>query len=466
MIEFLEYSLLGLLSGGVMALIALSFVLVYKGTGAVNFAVGEIMMVGAYLYYAAASTFGLPPLLAFVVSLGAIALLALVVERAVLRPLSGQPTVSVMMATIGMASIMHGGVEAIWGGDTYAPPPLLPRSPVFLGEILIPGTVLGNFAVSALLIIGFLLFFRYSKTGVALRATASDQAAAYSVGINVPKVFSLAWMLAGAIAGVAGIVVGSIGGISSAMGVFGLSVLGGEFTRTRRALAEQMLFGTLGMFLYLAGFALAIGQRVPTGLVALIADLVPLAIAALSQPVLKQRLTPRQWLGTAIGVGGVVLVSADSLSLGTAPFMAYALPVVGMLLFAVVTVLQKRLGSINMPIHQSLCIQCLTAAVFFAITAGAEGSLMPQMDGPFQFGVAWLVLFSTFFCYSVYYLSLRLYPAAQVSSAVYLSPPVTMLWAWAMFGEPLTAMMFAGLAVTLVGVWLAASPAEAETTGH
>ena len=128
--------------------------------------------------------------------------------------------------------------------------------------------------------------------------------------------------------------------------------------------------------------------------------------------------------------------------------------------------MQKRLGSINMPIHQSLCIQCLTAAVFFAITAGAEGSLMPQMDGPFQFGVAWLVLFSTFFCYSVYYLSLRLYPAAQVSSAVYLSPPVTMLWAWAMFGEPLTAMMFAGLAVTLVGVWLAASPAEAETTGH
>jgi drug/metabolite transporter (DMT)-like permease len=230
---------------------------------------------------------------------------------------------------------------------------------------------------------------------------------------------------------------------------------------TRRALAEQMLFGTLGMFLYLAGFALAIGQRVPTGLVALIADLVPLAIAALSQPVLKQRLTPRQWLGTAIGVGGVVLVSADSLSLGTAPFMAYALPVVGMLLFAVVTVLQKRLGSINMPIHQSLCIQCLTAAVFFAITAGAQGSLMPQMDGPFQFGVAWLVLFSTFFCYTVYYLSLRLYPAAQVSSAVYLSPPVTMLWAWAMFGEPLTAMMFAGLAVTLVGVWLAASPAEA-----
>lgn len=223
----------------------------------------------------------------------------------------------------------------------------------------------------------------------------------------------------------------------------------------RRALAEQMVYGVLGMFLYLAGFAVAIGQRVPTGLVALIADLVPLAIAALSQPVLGHRLTARQWLGTMIGMAGVVIVSADSLGLGAAPVFAYAFPVAGMLLFAVVTVMQKRLGSIHMPIHQSLAIQCLTAAVFFGIGAQFEGGLMPPMDGQFAFGIGWLVVFSTFFCYSVYYLCLRLYPAAQVSSAVYLSPPVTMIWAWAMFDEPLTAAMFAGLAVTFAGVWLA-----------
>lgn len=224
---------------------------------------------------------------------------------------------------------------------------------------------------------------------------------------------------------------------------------------TRRALAEQALFGILGMFLYLAGFALAIAQKVPTGLVALIADLVPLAIAALSQPVLGLPLTPRQWLGTAIGVAGVVLVSAGSLSIGSAPLWAYALPVAGMLLFAVVTVLQKRLGAINMPIHQSLAIQCLTAAAFFA--AATKGDIAPPVGGPFWFGIGWLVLFSTFLCYTVYYLALRLYPPALVSSAVYLSPPVTMLWAWAMFGEPLSAVMFAGLAVTLVGVWLAST---------
>ncbi|MGH6626524.1 MAG: branched-chain amino acid ABC transporter permease [Burkholderiaceae bacterium] len=224
MIEFLEYSLLGLLSGGVMALIALSFVLVYKGTGVVNFAVGEVMMVGAYLYYAAAVTFELPPVVAFILSLAVISVLAVLVERAILRPLSGQPGVSVMMATIGMASIMHGGVEAIWGGDTYSPPTLLPRTPLLLGEVLIPGTVLGNFAVATLLIAGFLLFFRYSKTGVALRATASDPVTAATLGININYASRLTWILAGSVGTVAGVLIASSAGLSPALAAAALSV--------------------------------------------------------------------------------------------------------------------------------------------------------------------------------------------------------------------------------------------------
>lgn len=228
---------------------------------------------------------------------------------------------------------------------------------------------------------------------------------------------------------------------------------------TRGALMAQMAYGVGGMFLYLGGFALAIGERVPTGLVALIADLVPLAIAVLSQPVLGQRLSGRQWAGTAVGVAGVVLVSADSLSVGSAPVWAYALPVVAMLLFAGMTVVQKRVGAFGLPILQSLCIQCLTAAVCFAAVSG--GDLAPPMDAHFVFGVGWLVGVATFVCYSVYYLCLRLYPAAQVASVVYLSPPVTMIWAAAMFGEPLSVVMFAGLAVTFVGVWLARARGEA-----
>ncbi len=232
MSEFLEYSLLGILSGGVMALIALSFVLIYKGTGVVNFAVGEVMMLGAYLYYAGTNSFGLAPWLAFIGSLVIIGILAILVERAVLRPLSGQPTVAVMMATIGLASIIHGGVEAVYGGDTYSPPTLLPRTPVNLGEVLIPGTVLGNFAMATILIGGFLVFFRYSKTGIALRATASDPVTAATLGININFSQRLTWVLSALVGTVAGVLIASSAGLSpllaaAALSVFAAIILGG-----------------------------------------------------------------------------------------------------------------------------------------------------------------------------------------------------------------------------------------------
>jgi branched-chain amino acid transport system permease protein len=232
MSEFLEYSLLGLLSGGVIALIALSFVLIYKGTGVVNFAVGEVMMLGAYLYYAGAVTFELPPWLAFVIAMVTIGVSAIVVERLVLRPLSGQAPVAVLMATIGMASIIHGGVEAVWGGDTYSPPTLLPRTPIIMGDILIPGTALGNFVVAALLIAGFLAFFRYSKTGIALRATASDPVTASALGININYSQRLTWVLSGLVGTVAGVLIASSAGLSpllaaAALGVFAAIILGG-----------------------------------------------------------------------------------------------------------------------------------------------------------------------------------------------------------------------------------------------
>ncbi|MBB4568659.1 DMT family transporter [Rhizobium leucaenae] len=229
-----------------------------------------------------------------------------------------------------------------------------------------------------------------------------------------------------------------------------------------RAIAGQMVFGVMSVFLYLGGFALAIEQRVPTGLVALISDLLPLAIAALSQPVLGERLSGRQWLGTVIAVAGVLIVSLDSLSFGAAPIWAYGLTIGSMLIFAFASVLHKRRRAVHMPIHQSLCIHTLTGSVLFGICAMMQGDLAPPLTPGFAIGMIWLVLIATFAAYSVYYTSLRLFPVAQVSAAIYLSPPVTMLWAWALFSEPLTTAMFAGLAVTLVGVWLTSRGPMAE----
>jgi len=221
-----------------------------------------------------------------------------------------------------------------------------------------------------------------------------------------------------------------------------------------RTVRDQALFGVMAVFLYLGGFALAIEQKVPTGLVALISDLLPLAIAALSQPLLGERLTPRQWMGTAIAVFGVLIVSMESIGFGTAPVWAYWLTVGSMLIFAVASILHRRNEQQATPVHQSLCIQTLTGSALFLACALSQGSLAPPLTGDFALGMVWLVLISTFLAYAVYYTSLRLFPVAKVRAAIYLSPPVTMLWGWMLFSEPLTISMFTGMGVTLVGAWM------------
>ena len=137
----------------------------------------------------------------------------------------GESPISVFMVTVGLSSVMIGLVELIWTADQQRLPEFMPSDPIMLGEAFISPKLFYGFMVAAALIIIALVVFRFWRGGVALRATASDQAAAYSVGINVPRVFSLAWIAAAMIAAIAGIVVGSIGGLSSSMGVFGLSVL-------------------------------------------------------------------------------------------------------------------------------------------------------------------------------------------------------------------------------------------------
>jgi branched-chain amino acid transport system permease protein len=137
----------------------------------------------------------------------------------------GESAISVFMVTVGLGSILVGAVELAWGADPLRLPEFVPNSPIFLGVAYVAPKVAYGFVAAALVIATFLIAFRFSRGGVALRATASDQGAAYSVGIDVPRVFSLAWIAACATAAGAGVLVGSIGGISPSMGVFGLSVL-------------------------------------------------------------------------------------------------------------------------------------------------------------------------------------------------------------------------------------------------
>lgn len=220
-----EISLAGLGTGGLYALTGLAFVMIYKATRVVNIAIGEMLMISAYIFFAFSAGMGLPIWLAIPGALLVSGAFGALVERTIIRPMLGESPISSFMVTVGLSSILIGLVELIWTADQQRLPEFLPSKPIVLGEAFISPKIFYGFWIAVLLIAMVLLVFRFWRGGVALRATASDQAAAYSMGINVPRVFSMAWMAAAMIAGVAGIVVGSIGGISSAMGVFGLSVL-------------------------------------------------------------------------------------------------------------------------------------------------------------------------------------------------------------------------------------------------
>ncbi len=220
-----EICLTGLSSGGLYALAALAFVVVYKATRVVNIAIGELLMIGAYLFFTFAATFALPLWLAIPAAVLGSGLLGAVIERTMIRPLLGEPPISVFMVTIGLGSVLVGLVELIWTADQRRLPEFMPTQPIMVGEAFLAPKVFWGAMIALLFITAVLLLFRFWRGGVALRATASDQAAAYSVGINVPRVFSLAWVASAMLAAISGIIVGSIGGISSSMGVFGLSVL-------------------------------------------------------------------------------------------------------------------------------------------------------------------------------------------------------------------------------------------------
>ncbi len=222
---FFEVTLAGLGSGALLSLTALAFVLIYKATRVINLAVGEMLMLGGYLFFAFAAGLGLPAFAAIPLAVAGGGLVGAVVERGLIRPMLGESPIAVFMVTIGLGSILVGFVELVWGTDPRALPAFMGNAPIFIGEAYVSRKIAIAFAVAAVVIAVFLALFRFWRGGVALRATATDQAAAYSCGINVPGVFSLAWVIGCGTAAGAGVLLGSIGGISPAMGVFGLSAL-------------------------------------------------------------------------------------------------------------------------------------------------------------------------------------------------------------------------------------------------
>ena len=214
----------GLLIGSMYALVALGFVLIYKSTSVINFAQGELVMFGGYIAAAGLSLYHLPLWAAVPLMLGLMVALGFAVERGILRPLIGQPVVSVLMVTIGLALVFQGLAAMVWGAATINLPLPIPLKPFVIWEIFISPINI----VAAALCLGFLIvfayFFRRSRMGIAMRAVADDQQSAMSVGINVRIVFAVSWAIAGLASGIGGIVWGNMLGVDTQLSLVGLKV--------------------------------------------------------------------------------------------------------------------------------------------------------------------------------------------------------------------------------------------------
>lgn len=211
--------------------------------------------------------------------------------------------------------------------------------------------------------------------------------------------------------------------------------------------------GLLAMVGYMTGLTQGIAFGVPAGLAAMCADLLPLGMALLAAAFLGERLSGQIWLGLFIGLLGVMWVTHDVLDVGNAPVWAYGLPVAGMLSLAVATLWQKRSSaSQSMGMLPGLWLQCLVACFAFAVIQGSQGSLAPIPTTGFTLSVVWTATLPTFGGYGLYWICLRRSSATRVTTVLFLSPPITMLWAWAMFDEPLSWQMAAGMVICSMGI--------------
>ncbi|MEH7226097.1 branched-chain amino acid ABC transporter permease [Bacillus sp. JJ1566] len=222
---FLQMLVTGIVVGSVYALVALGFVLIYKSSDAINFAQGEFLLIGTYVCLTLITAYNIPFIPAVLLALIFSAILGFVIERIVLRPFIGEPVISMIMATIGLSSVLAGVVHIIWGHETRVFPKIFSEKPVQFAGIIVAPVYLWSLVIVVFMLLVFTLFFKYSKLGIAMRATADDQQAAMSMGISVKTIFAVAWAIAAIVSAVGGILLGNINGVNASLSAIGLKVL-------------------------------------------------------------------------------------------------------------------------------------------------------------------------------------------------------------------------------------------------
>ncbi|MBI3990176.1 MAG: branched-chain amino acid ABC transporter permease [candidate division NC10 bacterium] len=221
---FLQLLVNGLMVGALYALVALGFVLIYKATDAINFAQGELVMIGGFIVAVLLGSYGFPLVVAVAGTIVAMIVLAFGVERMILRPLIGRPVIAVIMATIGLASILKGIGPLLFRAETKNVPLPIPDAPLFVSGLLISPIQIVAVAISLIFLALFGSFFLRSRIGIAMRAVADSQQVAMAMGISVERYFALAWAMAGIVSAIGGIIWGNLLGVDVHLSLVGLKV--------------------------------------------------------------------------------------------------------------------------------------------------------------------------------------------------------------------------------------------------
>ncbi len=279
----------GVAAGALYALVAIGLVLIYKATEIVNFAQGESVTVGAYMGWLFVTEFHMPYFPAIAAVMVASALVGMVVERVAYRPLIKSPPFTVILATLAVGLIIKNAIRLVWQDTPRTITGVLSSAPIEFGGVLITPERLAIIVTVAVVVTALMLFFRYTKLGKAMRATAQSQEAASLMGISVSGIFSKTWALGSALGGIAGVLIAPLIGINTELGGvlipgFVAAIVGG-FTSIPGAIVGGIMVGVFENF---AGVFVSSSFKRVVSFVILIAVLMIRPSGLFGKPVRKQ----------------------------------------------------------------------------------------------------------------------------------------------------------------------------------
>jgi branched-chain amino acid transport system permease protein len=221
---FLEVLVGGLLSGVMYSLVAIGFVLIYKTSGVLNFAQGSMLLFAALTFVSLVERH-VPFVLALGLTFLLMVALGITIERTVLRPLVNKPPITLFMATLGLSYIIEGLAQLVWGTQVHGLDLGIDDTPFVVGGVFISKFDLFAASIAATMVAILTAFFRYTRTGLAFRAVADDQFAAFAIGLQLPRIWAIVWTAAGVVAIVAGLLWGARLGVQFSLSLVVLKAL-------------------------------------------------------------------------------------------------------------------------------------------------------------------------------------------------------------------------------------------------